>query len=145
MLQFLLLFVVKIHCDYLIPWQSGDGVGKYFQVGDKVGFGDTKADVVFELFPETTYQEIIGIGAALTESAGSNFIALSADKQEELAKLFFDAEQGIGTTLARTHICSADFSISEYIYTTDEDPNLGTFNIDRDRKFFFQFFIFISI
>jgi glucosylceramidase len=130
----LFLFSGIIFCQTLVPYLSNQN-GSKLEKGASITFGNTDGSSLIELFPDKELQEIWGIGSALTEAAASNFVALSQDQQDKLAELYFDAEKGIGATMARTHINSADFSISEYVYTTDEDPNLGTFNIDRERKF----------
>ena len=60
---------------------------------------------------------------------------LSEPQRMKLAESLFDKNNGIGLNFCRTHIGSADFSLSEYTYVKDEDKNLKSFTIDRDRKY----------
>jgi len=85
--------------------------------------------------PKKTFQTIVGIGGALTDAAAETFASLSPEKQQELLTAYFDAEKGIGYTLARTNIQSCDFSSESYTYMDVGDVELNTFNVDHDRKF----------
>ncbi|HAA11777.1 MAG TPA: glycosyl hydrolase [Cytophagales bacterium] len=85
--------------------------------------------------PRHAFQTFLGIGGAITDASAEVFAQLPADKQEELLKAYYDAEEGIGYTLARTHIHSCDFSSGSYTYVSDEDPELGTFSIAHDQEF----------
>ena len=85
--------------------------------------------------PTKTYQQFFGIGAALTDASAETFAKLSKDKQQEFLKAYFDKENGIGYTIARTNIHSCDFSSGSYTYVTDGDKELKSFNIDHDRKY----------
>ena len=85
--------------------------------------------------PAKTYQTMQGIGGAITDASAEVFAKLSADKQEELLKAYYDPTAGIGYTLARTNIHSCDFSSASYTYVTDEDKALGTFSIEHDRMY----------
>ena len=82
--------------------------------------------------PTKTYQQFLGIGAALTDASAETFAKLPKDKQQEFLKAYFDKENGIGYTLARTNIHSCDFSSGSYTYVTDGDKELKSFNIDHD-------------
>ena len=85
--------------------------------------------------PGKTYQEFMGIGAALTDASAETFAKLPKDKQQEFLKAYFDKENGIGYTLARTNIHSCDFSSGSYTYVTDGDKELASFTIDHDKKY----------
>lgn len=85
--------------------------------------------------PTKTYQQFLGIGAALTDASAETFAKLSKDKQQEFLKAYFDKENGIGYTIARTNIHSCDFSSGSYTYVADGDKELKSFNIDHDRKY----------
>jgi len=65
-------------------------------------------------------QEIVGFGGALTESVGWVLAQLPQEKRQEILRKYYDPKEGIGYTLARTHINSCDFSLS--IWTLDETP-----------------------
>jgi glucosylceramidase len=85
--------------------------------------------------PTKTYQQFLGIGAALTDASAETFAKLPKEKQQEFLRAHFDKENGIGYTLARTNIHSCDFSSGSYTYVTDGDKELKSFNIDHDKKF----------
>src|SRR5829696_7724776 len=85
--------------------------------------------------PTKTYQQFLGIGAALTDASAETFAKLPKGKQQEFLKAYFDKENGIGYTIARTNIHSCDFSSGSYTYVTDGDKELKSFNIDHDRKY----------
>ena len=65
-------------------------------------------------------QEMVGFGGALTESAAWVLAQLPADKRLEIIRRYYDPKDGIGYTLARTHINSCDFSL--HIWALDETP-----------------------
>lgn len=85
--------------------------------------------------PSLTFQTMLGIGGALTDAAAETFALLPADKQEELIEAYYDTENGIGYTLARTNINSCDFSSGSYTYVDEGDKELESFSIDHDRQF----------
>ena len=85
------------------------------------------------IYPEFKYQHILGFGSAFTESSAYNFSLLSPDSQQKLIEACF-GKNGIGLNFCRTHINSSDFSLSEYTYVKDNDVDLKTFSIDRERK-----------
>jgi len=82
-----------------------------------------------------TYQTITGFGGSFTEAAAYTLSKMSPDKRAEVIRAYFDPKDGIGYTLCRTHINSADFSLGNYAYDeVDGDFELKHFTIDRDRK-----------
>ncbi|MBN2355395.1 glycoside hydrolase family 30 protein [candidate division KSB1 bacterium] len=85
--------------------------------------------------PRRTFQTIVGIGGALTDASAETFAGLSEEKQQELLTAYFDAEKGIGYTLARTNIQSCDFSSGSYEYVERDDFSLNSFSIDHDKAF----------
>jgi glucosylceramidase len=88
------------------------------------------------LDPSKTFQEIVGIGGALTDASAETFYKLPADKQQEIMTAYFDPQKGIGYSLCRTHINSCDFSSASYAYTeTADDTLLADFSIEKDKKF----------
>ncbi len=72
------------------------------------------------LDPQQRFQEMIGFGGALTESSAWVLAQLPAAKRTEILRRYFDPRDGIGYTLARTHINSCDFSLS--MWALDETP-----------------------
>ncbi len=85
--------------------------------------------------PSKTFQTIVGIGGAITDAAAETFAKLSSDKQQELMNAYYDDKNGIGYTLARTHIHSCDFSSHSYTYVDDNDLDLNSFSIQQDEKY----------
>lgn len=85
--------------------------------------------------PDKKFQTFLGIGGALTDASAETFSKLPAAKQDELLKAYFDTKNGIGYSLARTHINSCDFSSGSYTYISEGDKKLESFNIDHDMKF----------
>src|SRR6186997_3242583 len=85
--------------------------------------------------PTKTYQEFLGVGAALTDASAETFAKLPKEKQQEFLHAYFDKENGIGYTLARTNIHSCDFSSGSYTYVDEGDKELKSFSIKHDKKF----------
>lgn len=81
------------------------------------------------------FQEITGIGAALTDASAETFAKLPAAAQQELLTAYFDPVKGIGYTLARTNINSCDFSSGSYTYVSDNDATLTSFNVQHDEAY----------
>ena len=85
--------------------------------------------------PSHQFQEILGIGGAITDAAAEVFSKLPESGKAELLKAYYDPEAGIGYTLARTTIHSSDFSSESYAYVEEGDGELKTFSIEHDRQF----------
>ena len=66
-------------------------------------------------------QQIIGFGGALTESSAYVLQQLPVAKRQDILRRYFDPREGIGYTLARTHINSCDFSRSSWVLDDVED------------------------
>ncbi len=85
--------------------------------------------------PARRFQTMLGIGGALTDAAAETFAKLPAAQQQELLSAYYDAEKGIGYTLARTNINSCDFSSDTYTYVSDNDKELKTFDVKHDEQY----------
>jgi glucosylceramidase len=85
--------------------------------------------------PSKNYQTMLGIGGALTDAAAEVFAKLPKPKQDELIQAYYNTENGIGYTLARTNIASCDFSSSSYNYVTEKDSLLKSFSVAHDLEF----------
>ncbi len=70
--------------------------------------------------PTQKFQEMAGFGGALTESAAYVLAQLPAATRAEVLHRYYDPKDGIGYTLARTHINSCDFSLN--MWTLDATP-----------------------
>ena len=64
--------------------------------------------------PSKRFQQISGFGGALTESSAYVLKQLPEAQRLEVLKRYYDPHEGIGYTLARTHIGSCDFSLSTW-------------------------------
>ncbi len=85
--------------------------------------------------PGKTFQTFLGIGGAITDAAAEVFAKLPAAQQDELLKAYYDRQEGIGYSLARTSIHSCDFSSGSYTYVSDADKALKTFSIAHDQQY----------
>lgn len=81
-----------------------------------------------------TYQKILGFGGAFTEATAYTLAQVSEDKRQEVIDKYFDQENGLGYTIGRVHIHSCDFALENYTYVEENDVELKTFDISRDRK-----------
>jgi glucosylceramidase len=75
---------------------------------------------VILLEPAQRLQEIVGFGGALTDASAWALAQLPAEKRLEVIRRYYDPKEGIGYTLARTHINSCDFSLN--MWALDETP-----------------------
>lgn len=92
-----------------------------------------------KVYPDVTYQELLGMGGAITEAAASTYAKMSKAKQEELLELYF-GEKGNRYNFCRTHIQSCDFALGNYAYIENpEDKELKSFNMERDRQYILPF------
>jgi glucosylceramidase len=93
------------------------------------------AGPVIVLDPSKTYQEVLGVGAALTEAACYMFNQLTPDAREQIFhELYHPSEMGFG--VCRTCIGSSDYATVAYSYDDgDPDPELQRFSIDYDRAY----------
>lgn len=85
--------------------------------------------------PAQRFQEMVGFGGALTESSAWVLAQLPAEKRAGILRRYYDPQEGIGYTLARTHINSCDFSLS--IWSLDETPgdyDLHDFTLEPMRR-----------
>lgn len=91
------------------------------------------------VYPETSYQQILGMGGAFTEASAYVFSQMNEEKQEQLLKYYF-GKGGNDYNFCRTHIQSCDFALGNYAYMDDAaDVELHTFSIERDRKYILPF------
>lgn len=106
---------------------------------DKKSFEPARQPVETEIAvfvnPNKTFQTFLGIGGAITDASAETFAKLPAEKQDELLKAYYNREEGIGYSLARTSIHSCDFSSGSYTYLSDEDKALKTFSVAHDQQY----------
>lgn len=98
----------------------------------------TRADagaLTLVLDPVQRFQEMIGFGGALTESSAWVLAQLPPEKRLEVIRRYYDPKEGIGYTLARTHLNSCDFSLNLWaLAETPGDYDLHSFTLDPMRK-----------
>ena len=104
------------------------------------GQGDPSVECgVINVFDDVQYQEILGFGAAFTESAAYNYSLLTAEQKQDFLERCFNKESGLGYCLGRVHINSCDFSLNIYNYVQEGDDTLETFDISRERQYVIPF------
>lgn len=86
---------------------------------------------LLKLYPEVTYQEIIGFGGAFTEAAAYVWSQLEEKDREEVLEAYF-GENGNRYNFGRTHIQSCDFSLGNRAYVEDGDDSLASFSVRDD-------------
>jgi len=106
------------------------GKGKFKKAGQS-----QEGEISVFVNPNKTFQTFWGIGGAITDASAEVFAKLSKERQDEILKAYYDLNEGIGYTLARTPIHSCDFSSGSFTYVSDEDKELKTFNIDHDKQY----------
>jgi glucosylceramidase len=88
-----------------------------------------------------TFQQMIGFGAAVTDSsAWLIYNTMSSSQRATLMEQLFDPNQGIGVSFVRIPMGSSDFSINgPYSYDDlpagQSDPNLNYFSISHDQAY----------
>lgn len=85
--------------------------------------------------PQIKFQTVTGIGGTITDATAETYATLSKEVQKEFLKAYYDVNNGIGYTLARTTIHSSDFSSSSYTYLKDNDVSLKSFDIAHDQQY----------
>lgn len=89
---------------------------------------------VINVYEDVEYQSIIGFGGAITEASAVTASKLGEENSNRILNAYYDAEEGIGYTICRTHINSCDFALGNYTYVEDGDVELKTFDISHDRE-----------
>lgn len=85
--------------------------------------------------PDTSYQKILGFGAAFTDAACYLFNQLSAGSRGELFRHLFDSSE-MNLNVCRTCIGAADSATKLYGYDEGTpDPDLTRFSIEHDREY----------
>ena len=87
---------------------------------------------IINIYPEITYQSIIGFGGAFTESTGFALKSLPIEKQVNLLNEYF-SKSGLNYSIGRLPIGSSDFSLKSYSYSNKAD--LSDFSIEKDKEY----------
>ncbi|MCI8636794.1 MAG: glucosylceramidase [Clostridia bacterium] len=89
-------------------------------------------NLIIRVEPDITFQEILGFGGALTESACYVLSTIKKDISERILDEYFSKDK-LNYQFTRISIGSCDFSLDSYSYSYEND--LSDFNIDRDLKY----------
>ncbi|MDB6126618.1 MAG: Glucosylceramidase, partial [Verrucomicrobia bacterium] len=85
--------------------------------------------------PSRRFQEMLGFGGALTESSAWVLAQLPPERRAEVLRRYFDSKDGLGYTLARTHLNSCDFSLGMWeLDATRGDYDLHDFTLEPMRR-----------
>lgn len=96
-------------------------------------FVEVDSAVTIKLVPSKIFQTITGFGGAFTESSAYLLNKLSKANRDTIMQAYFSRE-GANYSLARTHMNSCDFSVSNYSYSpVEDDVNLEHFSIQEDK------------
>ena len=89
--------------------------------------------------PRDIKQSLVGFGGAFTEAASVVFNSATPEIKEQIIKMYFDKETGLGYQLGRMAINSCDFSLGNYTYIKKNAQDLRKFNIRREKKYTIPF------
>lgn len=87
---------------------------------------------IINIYPQITYQTILGFGGAFTESTGYSIKQLPDNLQTQIINEYF-SKDGLNYTIGRLPIGSSDFSLKSYSYSNKED--LSDFSIAKDKEY----------
>ncbi|WP_379129104.1 glycoside hydrolase family 3 N-terminal domain-containing protein [Paenibacillus sp. sgz500958] len=124
---------------YAPRWQEGDK-----KLEQQTNLDITKAGPAVEtnvttinINPNKKYQSLMGIGSSMEESTIHNLVKMSSAKQDEVLKKLASKSEGIGMSMMRVTIGTADFTAQKF-YTYDDmpagqtDESLSHFSIQKD-------------
>jgi glucosylceramidase len=78
---------------------------------------DFPADVALEVNGSAVQQEILGFGGALTDTTAWNvMVGMNSSLRESFLSAYFDSSVGLGYSLARITLNSADYSVESFNY-----------------------------
>lgn len=122
-----------------VVYTTSKDLNQRLQITDTISFGSQaqplETEICIFLDSSKKFQEMIGIGAALTDASAETFAKVSKEAQEELVRAFYNPTSGIGYTLMRTNMNSCDFSSGTYTYVPEGDSALKNFSIAHDLQY----------
>ena len=93
--------------------------------------------IVIDVDEGTSYQEMIGFGAAITDASAWLITNKLGSQRDAIMRELFGRDAGIGLTFVRVPMGASDFSSTHYTYDDmpagQRDPTLAHFSIDADR------------
>ena len=112
-----------------------DGKIQEFSVGD---FKEVEQESRLLNVYSLKKAEWLGFGGAFTDSSSYCYSLLkNEEKQKVLEGLF--GESGLKYRFCRLCIASSDFALNEFCYVENNDYDLSTFSIERDKKYVIPF------
>lgn len=95
-------------------------------------FGSAKTTSEIFINPEIVYQNVEGVGAALTHASAYVLNQQTAQVRDSILRVLLTAE-GIGINYTRLCIGASDFAPDLFSYSETEDQSLSNFDISRDQ------------
>ena len=90
----------------------------------------------FVLNSAVRYQTMVGFGGSFTEAATWALSQLDEASSEAVLRAYFDAREGLGYSIGRTHINSCDFSLENWACADVEgDWRLEHFSLERTERY----------
>ena len=144
----LILLMVLLHS---VALTRATDVQVWLTRGDQVSLLEHRPNLTFQagqgthatrahLTPGTTYQTMVGFGAAVTDSSAwliQN--RLNAAQRATLLAQLFSPQSGIGLSYLQVPIGASDFALTAYTYDDrpagQTDPNLAYFSIAHDQTY----------
>jgi len=114
-------------------YQTNGDASKLFEQGQKEL--STKASGIKILIdPSQKYQQMVGFGAAMTDS--SAYLIWNHPQKDQIMKALFDPNLGAGISFLRVTLGSSDFSRNWYTYAdTPNDEDLSEFSISMEKSY----------
>lgn len=118
-------------------WQEGDKRLEPQANLDITAAGNDPGATTIKIDPRKEYQSVMGIGTSMEESTVYNLMKMSPAKRDEWLKQMASKTEGIGMSMVRVTIGTADFTAQKF-YTYDDmpagqtDPTLSHFSIQKD-------------
>ena len=96
-----------------------------------------REELILNLYPEERFQSFLGFGGAVTDSAAYVYSTLAPELRAKVIEACYGTD-GLGYTLARSHIDSCDFSLESYCADeSEDDAELEHFSLERPGKYIF--------
>lgn len=123
-------------------WVTYGDKSKLLQPDTAVTFTTTTPDLpTIHIDPNIRFQQIEGVGAAMTDSAAWLLMRVLPEKQRQqvMADLFTREGNGIGLNYIRVPMGASDFALHTYSYNDrpegEADPDLTHFSINYDEAY----------
>jgi glucosylceramidase len=99
--------------------------------------GADASPVVIDVVEGTSYQEMVGFGAAMTDASAYLIQHKLGAQRDAILRELFGRDPGIGLSFVRVPMGASDFSTHDYSYDDmpvgQTDPTVAHFSLDEDR------------